>query len=63
MITVKVENVAAAEGVTATTYTTTPETNPNKGEYKNVKITIGTGEAAISFSHDFNFAVTPAEGG
>ena len=63
VITVKVENVAAAEGVTATTYTTTPETNPNKGEYKNVKITIGTGEAAISFSHDFNFAVTPAEGG
>ena len=61
-ITVKVENVAEAEGVTATTYTTTPETNPNKGEYKNVKITIGTGEAAISFSHDFNFAVTPAEG-
>lgn len=62
-ITVAVENVAEAEGVTATTYTTTPDTNPNKGEYKNVKITIGTGEAAISFSHDFNFAVTPAEGG
>ena len=61
-ITVAVENVAEAEGVTATTYTKTPETEPTKGEYKNVKITIGTGEAAIVFSHDFNFAVTPAEG-
>ena len=61
-ITVAVENVAEAEGVTATTYTTTPDADPNKGEYKNVKITIGTGEAAIVFSHDFNFAVTPDEG-
>ncbi len=61
-ITVAVENVAEAEGVTATTYTTTPDADPNKGEYKNVKITIGTGEAAIVFLHDFNFAVTPAEG-
>ena len=61
-ITVAVENVAEAEGVTATTYTTTPDAATNKGEYKNVKITIGTGEAAIVFSHDFNFAVTPAEG-
>lgn len=59
-ITVTVENVAAADGVTATTYTTTPTgegVTPTKGEYKNVKITIGTGADKIEFTHDFVFAV------
>lgn len=65
-ITVTVENVAAAEGVTATTYTATPSgegVTPNKGEYKNVKITIGTGADKIEFTHDFVFGVTPTTGG
>ncbi|MDE5940411.1 MAG: hypothetical protein K2H37_15200 [Lachnospiraceae bacterium] len=64
-ITVVTENVAEAEGVTATTYTASPSgegETATKGEYKNVKITIGTGDDAIEFTHDFNFAVTPAEG-
>lgn len=59
-IMVTVENVAAADGVTATTYTTTPTgegVTPTKGEYKNVKITIGTGADKIEFTHDFVFAV------
>lgn len=50
-ITVTVENVAAADGVTATTYTTTPTgegVTPTKGEYKNVKITIGTAQIRLS---------------
>lgn len=53
-------------GTTPTTYTTSPSgegVTPTKGEYKNVKITIGTGDNEIVFTHDFNFAVTPATGG
>lgn len=62
-ITVTTENVQEAEGVTATTYTTSPAENATKGEYKNVKITIGTGDEAIVFTHDFNFAVTASTPG
>lgn len=52
-------------GTTPTTYTASPSgegVTATKGEYKNVKITIGTGDEAIVFTHDFNFAVTPGEG-
>ena len=64
-ITVKTENVDEAEGVTATTYTTSPTgdgVTATKGEYKNVKITIGTGDNAIEFTHDFNFAAEETTG-
>ena len=53
-VTVTVENVAAAEGVTGTTFEASED--GSGGAYKNVKITIGTGENAVVFTHDFNFA-------
>ena len=53
-VTVTVENVAAAEGVTGTTFEASED--GATGAYKNVKITIGTGESAVEFTHDFNFA-------
>lgn len=60
-ITVTVTNVAQADATAEypeTTYTSTPETNPTSGEYKNVKITVGTGDGAITFKQDFHFAVS-----